>query len=236
MSGEGIPTGVPENLTEEMSRTKKLTAVLFDMDGVLLDSEAYICRAGMEMFLEKGYEVAPEDFIPFTGMGENRYLGGVAAKRGIPFEVEKDKARTYEIYARMVKGKLTLLPGVRDFIKKCRDRGLKMALASSADRIKIDINLRETGIPSDTFQTVVSGLDIEKKKPAPDVFLKAAANLEVAPSRCLVVEDAVSGVAAGKAAGARVLALTTSFKTEELSQADWIAATLAEADSLVLEW
>ena len=219
-----------------MGIEKQIEAVLFDMDGVLLDSEEYICRAGVEMFKEKGYDVAPEDFVEFTGMGENRYLGGVAAKHHIPFELEKDKARTYEIYARLVKGKLSLLPGVREFIRKCKDRGLKIALASSADRIKIEINLEETGVPQDTFHTIVSGLDIEHKKPAPDIFIKAAKLLGVEPDRCLVVEDAISGVAAGKVAGARVLALTTSFSATDLSGADWITPTLAKADHKVLDW
>jgi len=206
-----------------------MEAVLFDMDGVLLDSEEYICRAGVEMFKEKGYQVAPGDFLEFTGMGENRYLGGVAEKHRIPFELEKDKARTYEIYAMLVKGKLSLLPGAREFIILCLDRGLKIALASSADRIKIEINLAETGLPQETFQSIVSGLDIEHKKPAPDIFLKAAKNLGVNPKECLVVEDAISGVAAGKAAGAKVLALTTSFTADDLSHADWIMGTLADA-------
>jgi beta-phosphoglucomutase len=206
-----------------------MKAVLFDMDGVLLDSEEYICRAGVEMFKEKGYQVAPEDFVEFTGMGENRYLGGVAEKHHIPFELEKDKARTYEIYAMLAKGKLSLLPGAREFINLCLDRGLKIALASSADRIKVEINLAETGIPQDTFHTILSGLDVEHKKPAPDIFLKAAENLGVDPMDCLVVEDAISGVTAGKAAGTKVLALTTSFKAEELTHADWIMGTLADA-------
>jgi len=206
-----------------------MEAVLFDMDGVLLDSEEYICRAGVEMFKEKGYQVAPGDFLEFTGMGENRYLGGVAAKHNIPFELEKDKARTYEIYAILAKGKLSLLPGAREFINLCLDRGLKIALASSADRIKVEINLAETGIPQDTFHTILSGLDVEHKKPAPDIFLKAAENLGVDPMDCLVVEDAISGVTAGKAAGAKVLALTTSFNADDLSHADWIMGTLADA-------
>ena len=206
------------------------------MDGVLLDSEEDICRAGVEMLKEKGYQVAPEDFVEFTGMGENRYLGGVAAKHNIPFELEKDKARTYEIYAILAKGKLSLLPGAREFISLCLDRDLKIALASSADRIKIEINLAETGIPQNTFHTIVSGLDIEDKKPAPDIFLKAAENLGVDPRDCLVVEDAISGVTAGKSAGARVLALTTSFKAEELNHADWIMGTLADAGEEMLNW
>ena len=219
-----------------MKAGKRLKAVLFDMDGVLLDSEAYICQAGIRMFREKGYQVNPGDFLEFTGMGENRYLGGVAEKHGIPFEVERDKARTYEIYGELVSGKLKAFEGVTDFIDRCRERGLKMAVASSADPPKVHINLTEIGIPPSTFGTVVTGVDIERRKPAPDIFLKAAENLGVDPSDCLVIEDAVSGVAAGKAAGAKVLALTTSFPAEELAGADWIAGLLTEVGDEVLDW
>jgi beta-phosphoglucomutase len=215
---------------------RTIKAILFDMDGVLLDSEEYICRAGMMMFKEKGYDVSPDDFLEFTGMGENRYLGGVAEKNGIPFELEKDKARTYEIYAEIVAGKLEAFYGVIEFIEKCRSRGLKLAVASSADPPKVEINLAEIGIPSSTFDTVVTGLDIEHKKPEPDIFINAAKKLGVNPSECLVVEDAVSGVAAGKAAGAKVLALTTSFSAEELSGADWIASLLSDAPDDALDW
>ena len=219
-----------------MTTEKRLKAILFDMDGVLLDSEAYICQAGILMFREKGYRVEPEDFLEFTGMGENRYLGGVAEKHGIPFEVERDKSRTYEIYGELVTGKLKPLDGVADFIERCRKRGLKMAVASSADPPKVRINLSEIGIPPSTFGTVVTGVDIERRKPAPDIFLKAAENLGVDPSECLVIEDAVSGVAAGKAAGAKVLALTTSFAAEKLSWADWVAGRLTEVGDEVLDW
>lgn len=213
-----------------------MRAVLFDMDGVLLDSEAYICRAGVEMFREKGFKVAPEDFLEFTGMGENRYLGGVALKNNIPFELERDKARTYEIYGELVKGRLSPLNGVPEFIERCLTLGLKIAVASSADPVKISINLSEIGIPEKRFQTIVSGLDTEQKKPAPDIFLKAAERLGVKPEECLVVEDAISGVAAGKAAGARVLAMTTSFSAKELSGADWILASLTDAGDDILNW
>lgn len=219
-----------------MSKEKKIKAVLFDMDGVLLDSEKYICQAGIEMFKEKGYLVAAEDFLPFTGMGENRYLGGVAEIHGIPFQLEKDKARTYEIYASIVKSKLKPLEGVEEFIAKCLKKDLKIAVASSADRIKIMINLKEIGLQEEIFHAIVSGLDVINKKPAPDVFLKAAQMVNVSASNCLVVEDAISGVSAAKSAGARVLALTTSFSAEELSEADWISANLSTAPDVVLDW
>jgi beta-phosphoglucomutase len=213
-----------------------IKAVLFDMDGVLLDSEAYICKAGVEMFREKGYKVDPQDFMEFTGMGENRYLGGVAEKNSIPFELERDKARTYEIYEKLVRGMLFPFPGVPEFIHDCLERGLKIAVASSADPPKVQINLREIGIPADTFHTVVTGLDVAHKKPAPDIFLRAAQNLGVDPRKCLVIEDAVSGVEAGKAAGARVLALTTSFTAEKLAAADWISDSLTSVPEEVFAW
>ena len=219
-----------------MTKTKKIKAVLFDMDGVLLDSEKYICQAGIEMFKEKGFKVSPEDFLPFTGMGENRYLGGVAEKHNIPFQVEKDKTRTYKIYAQIVKGKLKPLAGVEDFIEKCLRKGLKIAVASSADTTKVLINLKEIGIPEDTFDAIVSGLDIKNKKPAPDVFLEAAKRVGASASNCLVIEDAISGVSAGKAAGAKVLALMTAFEAEDLKEADWITKDLSTANDEVLEW
>jgi beta-phosphoglucomutase len=213
-----------------------IKAVLFDMDGVLLESEEYINRAGVLMFREKGYEVRPEDFLPFTGMGEDRYLGGVAEKYNIPFNVDQDKKRTYEIYGELVHNNIDPLPGVLDFIEKCKSRGLRIAVATSADLVKMEINLKEINLPVSTFDATVNGLEIEHKKPSPDIFLKAAERIATDPTACLVVEDAVSGVKAGKSAGAKVLALTTTFSAAELGQADWIAKDLSEAPDAVLSW
>ncbi len=213
-----------------------IEAVLFDMDGVLLESEEFINRAGVEMFREKGFEVKPEDFLPFTGMGEDRYLGGVAEKYNIPFDINADKKRTYEIYNDLVHNNIVPLPGVVEFIEKCKLKGLKIAVATSADMVKMEINLKEIRLPVSTFDATVNGLEIKHKKPAPDIFLKAAKRIDVAPSTCLVVEDAVSGVEAGKSAGAKVLALTTTFSAEELSLADWIAKDLSDAPDAALDW
>ncbi len=213
-----------------------IKGVLFDMDGVLVDSEEYICQAGIEMFREKGMAVTGEDFRPFTGMGEDRYLGGVAEKYGIPFDADRDKARTYDIYREIVHGKLNALPGVFDFIEKCRKLGLRMAVASSADEIKVITNLEEIGLAPSLFGVVINGQQVERKKPFPDIFLKASAQINLGPRQCLVVEDAVSGVKAAKEAGCRCLALTTSFSASELSAADWIARDLSEAPTECLKW
>jgi HAD superfamily hydrolase (TIGR01509 family) len=213
-----------------------LRGVIFDMDGVLVDTEAWICRAATAMFAEHGLAVRPADFLPFVGAGENRYIGGVAEKYGLALDLERDKARTYELYAELVRGKLRPLPGAREFIAGCRAHGLRLALATSADRVKMEVNLREIGLPVASFDAAVNGLDVEKKKPDPQIFLLAARRLGLPPGQCLVVEDAVNGVAAAKAAGCRCLALTTSFSREQLAAADWFAPTLAEAPEEALDW
>lgn len=221
---------------ENTREVAMLKGIIFDMDGVLVDSEPFICEAAIRMFAERGLKVKPEDFTPFVGAGENRYIGGVAEKYGFHIDIERDKARTYEIYGEIVRGRIEPLPGVHEFIAKARGRGLKLALASSADRIKIEINLREIGIVPETFDAIVSGQDVVRKKPDPEIFLTAAKRLGLAPEECLVVEDAVNGVAAAKAAGMRCLALTTSFTKEDLSGADWFAPNLADVPDDVLNW
>jgi beta-phosphoglucomutase len=211
-----------------------LKAVLFDMDGVLVDSEELICQAAIEMFREKGLIVQPEDFIPFVGTGENRYIGGVAEKYNFSVDIKEVKKRTYEIYDTIVRNKLKPLPGVKEFINSCKDRNLKIAVATSADEVKMKINLREIGLPVETFDVTVNGLQIERKKPFPDIYLKAAELLGVPPENCLVVEDAPSGIKAARAAGMKCLAVMSSFSEKELKDADWIARDLSSVPDGVI--
>ncbi len=213
-----------------------IKGVLFDMDGVLVDSEEYIRNAAIMMFAEYGIKAEPEDFLPFVGMGENRYLGGVAAKYGLAADIDIIKARTYYLYGVITHGKLKPLPGARQFVDKCIQKGLRIALASSADRIKIEISLRETEIPQELFHAIVNGLDVENKKPFPDIYLKACELLGLIPEECLVAEDAVSGVEAAKRAGCKCLALTTSFDRTQLSKADWFCHFLSDAPAEALNW
>lgn len=213
-----------------------IRGVLFDMDGVLVDSEQFICQAAIIMFGELGLKTTPEDFIPFVGTGENRYLGGVAEKYNFDINILKAKERTYDIYRQIIKGKLEPLPGVSSFIDKCRKKGLKLAIATSADLVKMEANLNEIGLPAITFDATVNGLEVVNKKPSPEIYLKAAEKIGLDPSECLVAEDAVSGITAAKAAGCRCLALTTSFTRDKLIAADWICETLADAPDEATDW
>lgn len=205
-----------------------MKAVIFDMDGVLADSEPLICAAAMAMFKEKGLTVRASDFHPFVGAGEIRYIGGVAEKYGLTLDIETAKKRTYELYLRLLPGRLSAFPGAVAFVEACRTAGLKTALASSADLIKVKANLEAIGLPSSGWKAVVSAEDVENRKPAPDIFLKAAKKMRCNPEDCVVIEDAVNGVAAAKAAGMRCIAVAQTFHTDELSQADLIKLRIGD--------
>jgi len=213
-----------------------IRGVLFDMDGVLADSEQYICKAAIMMFAEYGLTVKPIDFKPFVGTGENRYIGGVAEKYGLEVDIVKVKARTYEIYKSIIRGNLKPLPGAGEMVNRCRNMGLRLALATSADTVKMEANLLEIGIPASTFNAIITGLDVENKKPAPDIYIKAAERIGLKPEECLVVEDAVSGIKAAKSAGCRCLAVTTSFDRTLLYEADWIIENLENVPREALIW
>lgn len=219
-----------------MSPVKNCQGVLFDMDGVLVDSEEFIAKAACMMFQEKGLSVVPEDFHPFIGTGEDRFIGGVADKYNFKLNMPADKVRTYDIYLQIIKGKLKPLDGVVDFITYCKAKGLKLAVASSADMRKVKGNLSEIGLNGGIFDAIVCGEDVIHKKPAPDIFLLAAEKLGLKAENCLVIEDAVTGVQAAKAAGARCLGITTSFTAEQLNEADYFAANLSDASFDVIGW
>ncbi|OFY57359.1 MAG: hypothetical protein A2Y87_08880, partial [Bacteroidetes bacterium RBG_13_46_8] len=203
-----------------------LKAVLFDMDGVLVDTEELTFRAAQQMFKEHGIHVTREDFRPYIGTGENSYIGNVARKYGFPVDIPRDKERMYAIFGNLARGRLKALPGVTGFMAVCRGRGLKLAVATSADFVKMMINLKETGLDPENFDALVNGQHITHKKPDPEIYLKTASMLGVKPEECLVVEDAVNGIEAAKAAGMRCLAVTNSFERNELYKADWICDSL----------
>ena len=206
------------------------------MDGVLVNSEPFIMKAAIQMFAELGLKIIPEDFVPFTGTGENRFLGGVAEKYNFPVDIPQAKKRTYDIYLEIIKGKLKPLAGAREFVKNCRNLGKKTAIASSADWRKVEGNLLEIKLPAELFDAVVAGEDVVHKKPSPDIFLLAAKKIGIDPKDCLVIEDALSGIQAAKSAGCKCLGITSSYTVEKLPGADFYAPDLAHVPKEATNW
>ncbi len=200
----------------------KYRAIIFDMDGVLVDSEPVITKAAILCLAEYGVQASHADFLPFTGTGEDRFIGGVAEKHGLVYE-QGMKHRTYEIYGGIVAQEIKVYPGIPDLLRCLRRAGMKTAVGSSADLVKVEANLPAAGIASELFDALACGNDVTHKKPAPDLFLLAADRLGIAPADCLVIEDALSGIAAARAAGMDCVAISSSFPPERLLEAGAVA-------------
>ena len=197
---------------------KKL-GILFDMDGVLMDSEPVITAAACEALNRYGIPAKLEDFKPLHRHGrESLYWRRCRKVRPFAFELPM-KALCYEIYGELVDRELGIYPGTKPMLEAFKAQGRVMALASSADLIKVRHNLRVAEIPFSTFAAVLTGDDVARKKPFPDIYLMAAEKAGVKPDDCVVAEDAVSGVQAAKAAGAYAIGVTTSFDEAALREA-----------------
>ncbi|KAH6762487.1 haloacid dehalogenase-like hydrolase family protein [Perilla frutescens var. hirtella] len=211
-----------KNPPETGSEWGKVSAVLFDMDGVLCNSEELSRLAAVDVFADMGVEVTVDDFVPFMGTGEANFLGGVASVKGVKgFDPEAAKKRFFEIYLdKYAKPNSGIgFPGAYELVVQCKKKGLKVAVASSADRIKVNANLAAAGLQISMFDAIVSADAFENLKPAPDIFLAASKILDVPTNECIVIEDALAGVQAAKSASMRCIAVTTTLAEDTLRAA-----------------
>jgi HAD superfamily hydrolase (TIGR01509 family) len=213
-----------------------LKAVIFDVDGTLVKSEPCSEAALIAVFAEHGLHVESVDFGPFIGGCELLAIETIAADHGLQLDPQQAMDRKNQHYLRLASEFIKPINGVHQYVEKCWSRKLLTALATSAFRTRLGANLRVLGFAPDDFDCVLSGDDVKKVKPDPAIFLMAAEKMGVLPSECLVVEDAINGLRAARAAGCRSLALTTSFPAEKLTEADWIAADFVAAPDAALNW
>ena len=125
--------------------------------------------------------------------------------------------------------------GVIELLIKLKKMGIQRALVSSADRVKIQINLKVAHIQEDLFSLIVSGEDVKQKKPAPDIYLQASQKLNIPPAHCIVVEDALNGIKAAKAGGMKCIAVASTFDHQTLrkEQPDFICRQIAEVGEII---
>lgn len=192
--------------------------VIFDMDGVLVDSEPAITKASIQTLAENGITAKYDDFKSFTGMGDDKFISGVCEKYSAPYDPVL-KERAYELYIKHAAEWIEVFGWSKDILTKLHGLGYSLAVASASDTVKVECNLKQIGIDTAIFSALATGSDVTNKKPAPDIFLFAAKKAGFDPKDCLVVEDAVSGIQAAKAAGMRALGVTTSFDANTLQNA-----------------
>ncbi len=213
-----------------MEEKNTYKAILFDMDGVLIDSEEVMLVSTMEALATFGIRTKPADFDPFVGKGENLYVGGVALNHGFVY-VPEMKAKTYECYGKNITEQYCI-PGAADLIRTLCQAGIPHALCSGGELPKVRHNLRALGLTEDDFGAVLTASDVQRNKPFPDIYQMGAAGLGLTPAECVVVDDTLSGVAAGKSAGAYTIAVGGSYPPEEFAAQGLADAYVARPDML----
>lgn len=206
-------------------------AIIFDVDGVVADTEKLNARASVMMF-EEFYDtkVQPEDFREFVGTGDERYVEGVAEKYDVEIDTEEAVERRKENFFKLQqKEPLPAMPGVLDIVETARvSADVKLAIATSGNKDKQFPVIEGAGLDLEWFDVVVTGDDVTRKKPDPQIYVITAEKLGLPPERCVVLEDAPAGVASAKAAGAVCIAVTSSVDAGKLADADLVVDSLEE--------
>ena len=195
-----------------------IKAILFDMDGVLVDSEEVSISVGCQYFKSKGANITHDDFLPHLGGGERKFFEGPSRDKGYNLDYDDASLFFKEHYEDVLKKTHAALPGI-DIVRRARKAGLITAVCSSAPRWKVFVNINAIGLNEADFDRVFSGESVNRNKPCRDIYLNAAINLGLDPSECLVVEDSLFGVRSGKSAGMRVLGVTGTESSNALFSA-----------------
>ncbi|MFH1566676.1 MAG: HAD family phosphatase [Gemmatimonadota bacterium] len=194
-----------------------MTAIIFDCDGVLVDSEELSCRAWLPVLARRGVPAELPDIEVFIGRSDRDLLEHFRSLTGLALDGDIVAERESE-YTAMARRQLQTFPGLPAVLDELVARSTPMAVASSGTPGKIRFSLGHTGL--DRYFTVLcSTVEVPRGKPAPDLFLHAASRLGVPPGDCLVVEDSVPGIEGARAAGMKALGFTSSHPAPVLERA-----------------
>jgi len=205
-----------------------IKAVIFDMDNVIVDSEIHHLEAEKQVLEKHGITRTNEEASKYCGVKDEIMFAEYIKEHSLdvtPHEMYKEKegliCKLLDENAQPVKGSIELL-------KRFKEKGMKVALASSSYEKIVDLVLTKLNI-KDEFDAIVTGSDDLKSKPNPDIFLEAAKRLNTAPEECIVIEDAHNGVKAAKAASMKCIGFNFFRGTnQDLSKADIIVDDLSE--------
>jgi HAD superfamily hydrolase (TIGR01509 family) len=213
-----------------------IEAVVFDLDGVLLDSEQVWDAVREQLVRERGgrwHERAQRDMMGMSSSEWSRYMHDELGLDEPPEEISAEVVRRL---AAVYREHLPVIPGAREAVERLAERW-RLGLASSSNREVIDLALELLDVAR-LFEVTVSSEEVGHGKPAPDVYLEAARRLGVEPSRAVAIEDSHNGIRAAKAAGMRVVAIPNRHfppGDEALAEADVVLGSLAELTPETIE-
>lgn len=216
-----------------MPHPDRLHAVLWDLDGTLLDSRELHWLAWREVLAAEGHALTEMEFAATFGQRNDAIIPALLGTEVPASTIERiDRAKEIR-YRRLVRMRgIDLLPGVEDWLERLRAAGWRQALATSAPRANVDTILEVLGI-GDYFAAIAAAEDVTRGKPEPDVFLLAGAALAVPVYRCVVVEDSLAGIQAAQRAGMRCIGVGPNWAS---LPADLAVPTLAGLEENAFEW
>lgn len=205
-----------------------LFGAIFDWDGVIIDSAALHEQSWHRLAGELNTTIAPGSFKRGFGMKSARIIEEIHRWSADAAEIARLTNRKEALYREIVaQAEIAPLPGVVEWLHRLREAQIPCAVASSTQRLNIDIVLQRLGLEN-AFATIISAEDVTHGKPHPGVFEKAADRLGVSRERCVVFEDAHVGIEAAHAAGMKVVAVTTTHPAGQLADADLVVRQLGE--------
>ena len=219
-----------------LNAMNNLYGLIFDIDGVIADTEAINARASIKVFEDlfgvKG--VKREDFAAGLGRGAAEYVKAAARVHGLELTDEQVTQATrmrQENFLKILQEEpLPAFPGVLELMNKAMQReDFRVAIATSGALEKSQAVLKSARIPYQRM-VCITGNDVKNKKPHPELFLLAAERMGIGPANCVVIEDAPNGIQAAKAAGTRCIAVTNSTNAANLSEADLVCDSLEAVD------
>jgi len=201
--------------------------VIFDLDGVLVDTGWAHKQSWFDLAEKEGFSMTDEFFYSTFGMQNYMIIPMLLGRDALSNEFDRLSDWKEQRYREIIVEKLAPSDGAKSLLIDLKSEGFLLAVGSSAPRANLELVLERTDM-RDYFDAYVTGQDVTNGKPAPDTFLKAAEKLSLGAASCVVVEDAVQGIEAGKAAGMPVVAVTTTRKRADLHRADIIVDSLTQ--------
>jgi len=207
-----------------------IKAVIFDMDGVIVDSEPIHIEAEKQTLLKHGVKITTEELRTYTGTTAEFEFNDLIRKYRLKTTAKTLFDEKEVIMFRLLEERTKPTKGVIDLIKILKQQGFKLGIATSGHRKLAHYYLNRLGIES-LFDTVVCAEDITRSKPDPEIFLKAAQKLGIEPAKCVVIEDAKLGTAAAIKAGMKCIGYRNpNSGNQDLSKADWIVTDFTKLD------
>ena len=214
-----------------------IQTVIFDMDGVIIDSEPVYFKIDKQMFEELNIAVSFEEHCTYVGTSSQNMWDTIIKKHGLPDHPGELMRKEYNLYMDYLVSAKNLQPidGVMELINDLHENNFKLILASSSRMETIDIILKKFKL-SDLFIARVSGSELAHSKPHPEIFLRSAQLVGSEPKECIVIEDSKNGVAAAKAAGMKCIGfLNPSSGDQDLKTADMMIRSFKELNAGVIK-